>query len=76
MRVILDARQTNRLFRPAPPVSLVTAEGFANIAVDVTEVLRKAQLWRPSSLLLSLTCKTLVATSRSLRSTASTFATR
>ena len=34
MRVILDARRCNRRFRAAPPVSLVTAEGLANIAVD------------------------------------------
>ena len=34
MRAVLDARCTNRFFRPAPPVSLVTAEGIANIAVD------------------------------------------
>ena len=34
MRVILDARRTNRRFIPSPPVSLVTAEGFAGIGID------------------------------------------
>ena len=34
MRVIFDARRTNRRVRPSPPVSLVTAEGFANIGID------------------------------------------
>ena len=34
MRVILDARRTNRRFLPSPPVSLVMAEGFANIGID------------------------------------------
>ena len=34
MRVILDARRTNRRFRPSPLVSLVTSEGFADISID------------------------------------------
>ena len=34
MRVMLDARRTNRRFLPSPPVSLVTAEGFAGIGID------------------------------------------
>ena len=34
MRVILDARRTNRRFKPSPPVSLLTAEGFASIGID------------------------------------------
>ena len=34
MRVIRDAFRTNRRFRPTPPVSLVTAKGFANISVE------------------------------------------
>ena len=34
MRVILDARRTNRRFLPSPPFSLMTAEGFAGMSTD------------------------------------------
>ena len=33
MRVILDARRTNRRFLPSPPVSLMTAEGLQALAL-------------------------------------------
>ena len=38
MRLIIDARQTNMRFHSPPTVSLVTAEGFSMIEVEVDDV--------------------------------------
>ena len=39
LRLIIDARGTNEMFMPPPPVDLLTSEGFSRIEVDVPEEL-------------------------------------